>query len=171
MTTLELVVRDTATSVETVYNLENWDQDALIEDLKSPTVITSLRNFTIDEESVSKTVRNSLCEIPTTKWEPLIEKLQMHGNLDLDEILSILAHEVDDEDSLDCLTWADFDEEFFETFESRMEVARATYFGNIQSWNDTYIRLNVYGNLESTNEIDYAFEMDDILTFWIEQFC
>lgn len=171
MTTLELVVRDAATSVETVYNLENWDQDALINDLKSPTAITSLRDFTIAETLVSKTVRNVLCEIPASNWEPLVEKLQNHGMLDLDECLSILAHEVDDEDALDCLTWADFDEEFFETFKSPIEAARATYFGDIKSWNDPYIRLNVYGNLESTNEIDYVFEMDDILTFWIEQFC
>ena len=171
MTTLELRVLDTATSVETVYNLENWDQESLIDDLNSPTAITSLREFTIDGTPVSQTVRNVLCGIPASNWEPLVKKLQAHGMLDLDECLSILAHEVDDEDALDCLTWANFDEEFFETLESPMEAARATYFGDIKSWNDTYIRLNIYGNLESTNEIDYAFEMDDILTFWIEQFC
>ena len=51
----------------------------------------------------------------------------------------------------------DFDEEFFEmAFEGKepMEICRATFFGNITSWNDEYIRFNAYGNLESLSEYD-----------------
>lgn len=50
-----------------------------------------------------------------------------------------------------------FDEEFFETFfsgSSAIEVARAVFFGKIQSWNDEYIKFNAYGNLESMSTYD-----------------
>ena len=43
----------------------------------------------------------------------------------------------------------DFDEEFFEmAFEGKepMEICRATFFGDIKSWSDEYIRFNSYGN-------------------------
>ena len=43
-----------------------------------------------------------------------------------------------------------FDEEFFETFFSGpYEAARATFFGGIRNWGDTYIMFNGHGNLES----------------------
>ncbi len=43
-----------------------------------------------------------------------------------------------------------FDEEFFNTFfSSPMDAVRACFFGNIESWNDEYIKFNGYGNLES----------------------
>lgn len=49
-----------------------------------------------------------------------------------------------------------FDEEFFEIFfSSPMEIARATYFGNISNWMDEYIRFNAYGNLESMSKWEY----------------
>ena len=57
-----------------------------------------------------------------------------------------------------------FDEEFFTTyFNDPMEAARATFFGEIKSWSDEYIRLNVYGNLESLTEYDVLQEIDDYL--------
>ena len=49
----------------------------------------------------------------------------------------------------------DFDDEFFNmSFSSPMEAARATFFGNIQSWGDEYIKFDAYGNLESLTEYD-----------------
>ena len=57
-----------------------------------------------------------------------------------------------------------FDEEFFETyFSDPMEAARATFFGEIQSWGDDYIRFNGYGNLESLNEYDALKEIEDYI--------
>jgi hypothetical protein len=57
-----------------------------------------------------------------------------------------------------------FDEEFFETyFSDPMEAARATFFGEIQSWSDEYIRFNAYGNLESLSEYDALKEIEDYL--------
>ena len=45
----------------------------------------------------------------------------------------------------------DFGEEFFETFFANdvMSAVRAVHFGNIQLWNDEYIKFNGYGNLVS----------------------
>lgn len=55
-----------------------------------------------------------------------------------------------------------FDKDFFNCFfGDKMEVARAVYFGNIQSWTDEYIRFNAYGNLESLNEFDVVEEIDN----------
>lgn len=75
----------------------------------------------------------------------------------------------------------DFDEEFFEmAFEGKepMEICRATFFGNITSWSDEYIRFNAYGNLESLSEYDAVevaedhvneiYEYEDVWNYNIE---
>lgn len=57
-----------------------------------------------------------------------------------------------------------FDEEFFEMFFSEakaIDVARAVFFGNIQSWNDEYIKFNGYGNLESMSTYDAVKDTED----------
>ena len=57
-----------------------------------------------------------------------------------------------------------FDEEFFDmAFSNPMDAARATFFGNIKSWSDEYIRFNGYGNLESVSEYDVDEEIDGYL--------
>ena len=57
-----------------------------------------------------------------------------------------------------------FDEEFFETyFSNPMDAARATFFGEIDSWSDEYIRFNGYGNLESMNEYEVSEKIDDYI--------
>lgn len=54
-----------------------------------------------------------------------------------------------------------FDEEFFDAyFSDPMEAARATFFGNIESWSDEYIKFNSYGNLESLSEYSAIGEID-----------
>ena len=68
--------------------------------------------------------------------------------------------------------WFDFDEEFFETFlhdRSPYDVALMTYFGKIQSWSDPYIKFNAYGNLESTDEIDFEPYANEILQEWVRE--
>lgn len=44
-----------------------------------------------------------------------------------------------------------FDEDFFTTYfnNNPYEAVRSAHFGNIESWNDDFIRFNGYGNLES----------------------
>lgn len=57
-----------------------------------------------------------------------------------------------------------FDEEFFETyFSNPMEAARATFFGEIDSWSDEYIKFNGYGNLKSMNEYQVLANIDNYL--------
>ena len=57
-----------------------------------------------------------------------------------------------------------FDEEFFDvSFSNPMDAARATYFGEIQSWSDEYIRFNAYGNLESLSEHEVLGEIEDYM--------
>lgn len=57
-----------------------------------------------------------------------------------------------------------FDEEFFSmSFSNPMEAARATFFGNIESWSDEYIRFNAYGNLESLSDYKAESEIEDYI--------
>lgn len=69
------------------------------------------------------------------------------------------------------IDWVPFDEDFWETYfkDDPQEAARATYFGNIQSWNDEYIRFNGYRNLETTKSIDYDTYQEEILEAWLTQ--
>ena len=65
-----------------------------------------------------------------------------------------------------CLSWLEFfenDEEFFELFYSGMnglEIARAIYYGDY-NYNDDYVRINGYGNLESYTEDEMIEKMKD----------
>ena len=65
-----------------------------------------------------------------------------------------------------CLDYLEFwenDEEFFELFYSGMnglEIARAIYYGDY-NYNDDYVRINGYGNLESYTEDEIIEKMKD----------
>jgi hypothetical protein len=65
----------------------------------------------------------------------------------------------------------DFDEEFFELyFEGRpMEIARAVHFGDIQNWNDNYIKFNGYGNLVSFNNPLDVMDENSLIEWLIEK--
>lgn len=84
---------------------------------------------------------------------------------DEDEQLYIIRDINSYNGALEYLAWEYFDEEFFKIFFSDpIEAARATYFGNIQNWNDKYIRFNAYGNLESTYFINLdESDIDEII--------
>jgi hypothetical protein len=63
----------------------------------------------------------------------------------------------------------DFDNDFFDmSFSSPMEAARATFFGNIKSWNDEYIKFDAYGNLESLSEYDVIEEIGNCIDLFFE---
>ena len=82
--------------------------------------------------------------------------------------LEKIYNDITDDSKPDTLDWVPFDDEFFDLyFEDPYEAARAVYFGDIQNWNDEYIRFNAYENLESTNEIDYNTFDSDIIEHWI----
>ena len=72
-----------------------------------------------------------------------------------------------------CLDWLEFwenDEEFFELFYSGingLEIARAICHGNYR-YNDDYVRINGYGNLESYTEDEIIEEMKDSIDEIVE---
>lgn len=71
---------------------------------------------------------------------------------------------------LDLRSWYKFDNDFFTLFEIKpYEAVKATYLGNIKSLNDNYIRYNAYDNFETTNELDYKTEANEILEQYIEE--
>lgn len=85
----------------------------------------------------------------------------INSNRENVDLLRQLTQEVNSWDqSLESYEVMDFDDYFFDTyFEGKPEeAARATFFGNIENWNDEYIRFNGYGNLESLS--DYAYEKE-----------
>ena len=101
-----------------------------------------------------------------------IERLcEAYEQLETFDTSQELFFEIDDDDEeLDATCWYSFDDEFFNMmFESPMEAAQAVYFGNIQSWADSWIRFNGYGNCESTDSIDYDDDAEDIMRLWVEQ--
>ena len=92
--------------------------------------------------------------------ECLLNGLEVHYN-DLDETATSMFQKVVSEDREYLKTLLVSREEFFKTFFSNpMEAARATFFGKINSWTDEYIKINVYGNLESMSEYDVLEEID-----------
>lgn len=85
--------------------------------------------------------------------------------------LEDIYNKLDSEYAEDIIDWVPFDNEFFDIYfeNNPYEAARATYFGNIQNWNDDYIRFNGYGNLETTHRIDYDLYDTEILEAWLAQ--
>ena len=85
--------------------------------------------------------------------------------------LKDIFNQLDSDYKKDIIDWVPFDDDFWETYfkDDPYEAARATYFGNIQNWNDEYIRFDAYKNLETTNSIDYEPYQEKILESWLEQ--
>lgn len=52
------------------------------------------------------------------------------------------------------------DQEFFDIFPNGLEIARAIYFGNY-NFNDDYVRLNGYANIESLDNWEYEEELEN----------
>lgn len=78
---------------------------------------------------------------------------------------------LDDKEATGCEDVYPFDDDFFDMmFSSRLEVARAVFFGNIQNWQDPYIYLNVYGNCETMNDYQFHEMLDDNANEIINQF-
>lgn len=108
--------------------------------------------------------------IPVKEQLEKIQEAYEKENLDEASIEDIY-NQLDSEYTEDIIDWVPFDDDFWETYfnNNPHEAARTTYFGNIQSWNDEYIRFNGYGNLETTNTIDYELYDTEILEAWLTQ--
>lgn len=71
----------------------------------------------------------------------------------------------------DDMQWWDNDEDFFETFfgTAIMDAVRAVCYGEY-NYTDEYVKINAYGNLETTNYIQDELEgyVDDIVEHIID---
>ena len=86
---------------------------------------------------------------------------ELFNELSLNERLSIFNTYCSEHGNSDNEIYS-FDEEFFYTyFNDPMEAARATFFGEIESWSDEYIKFNAYGNLESLSEGEVLNKIND----------
>lgn len=102
--------------------------------------------------------------------QEILDKLNQATTYLSNKSLEGIYNEIDNKDEVPMYEWFDFDEEFFETFlhdATPYEVSRMTFFGKIESWSDLYIRVNAYGNLETTDEIDYKSCANEILNQWL----
>lgn len=108
--------------------------------------------------------------IPEKEQLENIQEAYEKENLDNANLKDIF-NQLDSEYQEDIIDWHPFDDDFWETYfkDNPYEAARATYFGNIQNWNDEYIRFDGYRNLETTNSIDYESYQEEILKSWLEQ--
>lgn len=87
-----------------------------------------------------------------TRYEYFRELFDELNNVDQISLANLYFSECDPDNYIH-----DFEEEFLnEYFSSPADAASAVFFGNIQSWNDPYIRFNGYGNLVSMSEREAA---------------
>ena len=97
--------------------------------------------------------------------ENLKEKITVN---DLKEmLLSINSYD----NRLENLDYQENNEEFFDTYYNNKpyEVARAIYYGDY-NFNDEYVKINVYGNLESISEWGFEDLIKDYQTEIIEEY-
>lgn len=99
---------------------------------------------------------------------------------DLQPFLEIIENANNSTDLYDALDnpepfdqgWFPFDEDEINALLSGTtptEIIRQVFFGNIQNWSDHWIRYNVYGNLESTDHVDYDNDIHEILEQLLEE--
>lgn len=77
------------------------------------------------------------------------------------QLISSMARDVNNYDgSLDYLDYYENDDYFFEIFYEgkTIEAVRAVCYGNY-NYSDDYVRINVYGNLDSCTEYEYFGEL------------
>lgn len=124
-----------------------------------------------DKENINIVLDNEIIILENVDYS---NSLIAFLNDQLDDIDSIdeLYYQLQDNENIgDLNDWYEFDDDFFNTIfkDDPEKAAKAVYFGNIQSWNDPYIRFNGYGNLETTRYIDYDEYAQEILEQWIDE--
>lgn len=90
----------------------------------------------------------------------MIEKLK--EKLTIDDLKEMLLSINSYDNRLDNLDYEYNDEEFFSTYYNGnpYEVARAINYGSY-NYNDEYVKINVYGNLESISEYTFNDLIED----------
>lgn len=100
----------------------------------------------------------------------LEKKLKEYLLNDVEELRNVVSEINGWNGNLDWLEFKENDEEFFELFYSGingLEIARAIYYGDY-NYNDDYVRINGYGNLESYTEYEMIEEMKDSIDEIVE---
>lgn len=119
-------------------------------------------------EPLTATIYLSALNFPTSyKQEELYEVItNLLEALDLGTdypTLEDYKNQLQDIDGFEFADWQPFNEDFFRVFfTDPYEAARATHFGDV-NWADDRIRFDAYGNLETTHDIDLAYEADEIM--------
>lgn len=74
--------------------------------------------------------------------------------------------------ALEYYMWYEHDEYFYEDFfSSKDEVARAVYYGgNSYNYTDEYVRFDVYGNLETTDNYNMRRDLQDGVSEILDEF-
>lgn len=98
----------------------------------------------------------------------MIEKLK--EKLTVDDLKEMLLSINSYDNRLENLDYQENDEEFFEIYYNKpYEVARAISYGDY-NFNDEYVKINAYGNLESISEMDFEDLIKDYQTEIIEEY-
>ena len=126
-------------------------------------VITTVE---IDYNNENITISATPTERDMNELEELIETLYElfdYKLADLYEQLPSVAQE-----NLSISEWMPHDEEFYNIYfsEKPADAVRAAIFGKVH-WMDDYVRVNGYGNLETTSRIPYDDEAETIIRGWI----
>lgn len=91
--------------------------------------------------------------------------------VETEDLMSIISDINSYDSSFDDIQWWENDEDFFNTFygEDIMEAVRAVCYGDY-TFTDEYVKINAYGNLETTNYIQDELEgyVDEIVDHLVE---
>lgn len=161
------------------YKINKEDELREYNESTQPEIIDTLNYVEFDVEGYTYQLReyhinNIFGELfrEYDSFNPILEIIYEISQTLSDYSLTEIYNQIYDPSEIEMNEWFDFDEEFFETFlhdKSPYEISRMTYFGKIQSWSDPYIRFNAYGNLETTDEIDYDIYANEILQEWVRE--
>ena len=101
-------------------------------------------------------------------YEDLINYLKSNIEL-LDELVQAVNSY---NGALEGYMWYENDEYFYEDFfNSKEEVARAVYYGgNGYNYTDAYVRFDVYGNLETTDDYNRQRDLEDGVEEILDEF-
>lgn len=98
----------------------------------------------------------------------MVEKLK--EKLTVDDLKEMLLSINSYDNRLENLDYQENNEEFFEIYYNKpYEVARAIYYGDY-NFNDEYVKIDVYGNLESISKWGFEDLIKDYQTEIIEEY-
>lgn len=97
--------------------------------------------------------------------DAILDKIK-EAMIEKEDLMSIISDINSYDGNFDDIQWWENDEDFFDTFygEDVMEAVRAVCYGDY-TFTDEYVKINAYGNLETTNYIQDELEgyVDEIV--------